>query len=56
MIELNIPTGSQPAHYEFPVIDGKSPNTFKLVNNTGKDATVTIIIEKLGGLADENYK
>ena len=55
MIELNIPKNSQPAHYEFPIIDGKSPNKFKLVNNSDEDITVTVVIEQFGGLPDEDY-
>ena len=55
MIELNIPNNSQVAHYEFPIIDGKSPNKFKLVNNSDSEVTVCVVIEQFGGLADENY-
>lgn len=55
MIELNVPKNSQPAHYEFPIINGKSPSKFKLVNNSDEDITVTVVIEQFGGLPDEDY-
>lgn len=55
MIELNIPKNSQPAHYEFPIIDGKSPCAFKLVNNSDEEVTVSVVIEQFGGRPDPNY-
>lgn len=55
MIELNVPKNSQPAHYEFPIINGKSPSAFKLVNNTDSEVTVQVVVEELGGLPDPNY-
>jgi hypothetical protein len=55
MIELNIPKNSQPAHYEFPIIDGKSPCAFKLVNNSDEEVTVSVVIEKFGGKPDPDY-
>lgn len=55
MIELNVPKDSQPAHYEFPIVDGKSPSKFKLINNTDEDITVQVVVEKFGGIPDEDY-
>lgn len=56
MIKLIAPIDAAPAHYSFPIIDGKSPCKFQIVNNTSEAIQVEVIIEEFGGIPDENYE
>lgn len=40
--------------FEFPIINGKSPNTFN-VTLTGEGNRIYFFIEELGGVPDEKY-
>ncbi len=39
----------------FPIINGKSPNTFTAFNSEANAANFYIFVEKIGGVADPNY-
>ena len=39
----------------FPIVNGKSPNTFTVFNSEANAANFYIFVEKIGGLADPNY-
>ncbi len=40
--------------FEFPIINGKSPNTFN-INLSGEGNYIYFIVEELGGIPDPNY-
>lgn len=39
----------------FPIVNGKSPNTFTVFNSEARDANFYLFVEKIGGVADPNY-
>lgn len=39
----------------FPIINGKSPNTFTAYNNGDSDGYLFVFIEELGGIPDPDY-
>ena len=39
----------------FPIIDGKSPNTFTAFNNGDSVGNLYVFIEELGGIPDPDY-
>lgn len=39
----------------FPIVNGKSPNTFTAFNSEANAANFYIFVEKIGGVADPNY-
>ena len=39
----------------FPIIDGKSPNTFTAFNNGDSAGNLYVFIEELGGIPDPDY-
>lgn len=41
--------------FEFPIIDGKSPNTFTIEYWEASATTLHILINELGGIPDPNY-
>lgn len=51
--------GSQPMNlsvpFEFPIIDGKSPNTFTIDYWESNATVLYILINELGGIPDPNY-
>lgn len=48
------PINSLPS-MEFPIINGKSPNSFTIANWTNEAIDVNILVEELGGIPDPNY-
>ena len=40
---------------QFPIIDGKSPNTFKIIYWSDSATALQIFIEEIGGVPDPNY-
>lgn len=40
---------------EFPIVDGKSPNTFDILYWADSTKEIEIIVEELGGIPDPNY-
>ena len=40
---------------QFPIIDGKSPNTFKILYWSDNTKEIQIFIEEIGGVPDPNY-
>lgn len=51
--------GNQPLSlcvpYEFPIIDGKSPNTFTMEYWESNATVLYILITEIGGIPDPNY-
>lgn len=41
--------------FEFPIIDGKSPNTFTIDYWSNETKLLYILISELGGIPDPNY-
>jgi len=39
----------------FPIIDGKSPNTFSAYNSEANAANFYLFVEELGGIPDPDY-
>ena len=46
---------NQRVSLSFPIVNGKSPNTFTVFNSEANAANFYIFVEKIGGLADQNY-
>lgn len=42
-------------HFEFPMLDGKSPCNFQVSNIGDDEAVVNFLVEELGGIADPLY-
>lgn len=40
---------------EFPIVDGKSPNTFNILYWNDSTKEIEIFVEELGGIPDPNY-
>lgn len=53
--QISDATINQCVSLSFPIVNGKSPNTFTVFNSEASATNFYLFVEKIGGVADPNY-